>query len=152
MKFLVLMDDNKDTMKRLLRHIYGFNVFPGPFPSTIYMDTDLLKLADKYEVPTLVKQAERSIAGRLRDMRDNLTWTPATCAIVLDDIYSAPKGDGTLRRLAAEACHKLMADLVAEDKFQDALLKFPEIAADLMKRPTASVKNEAQDSNKRRRT
>lgn len=133
----------------MLRFIYGLNVFPAPYPSTIYMDIALFRLAYKYEIPPLILLAGKSIAGRLEDMKNDKSWIAATCAIVLGKVYEAPKGDGTLRRLAVEACHNNMEGLIADDTFQETLLKFPEIAADLMKRPIA--KAETQESNKRRR-
>lgn len=148
---LKLEHKEHDAMKRLLRYIYGFPIFPAAFPSTIHMDITLLGLANKYEMSTLIGKAEASITGRLIGMKDDKSLTAATCVEVLDKLYVLPKGDGTLRRLAVEACHRYMAELVADDMFQNTLLKFPEIAVDLMKRPTVTVKTESQESNKRRR-
>lgn len=151
---LDIEDTHRSEKERLIRYMYGFYVFSADGPSSIEKDIILLGLATSFEIPLLVQRAELGIENRLRLIRKNILhlnaphWNAPACAKMLKLIYEAPMGDGNLRRLAAEAFRSHSESLAADNLFQEVLLKFPELATDLMTRPLVRV--EAERSKKRK--
>jgi hypothetical protein len=146
-------DDDDEAMEKMFRHMYGIDVFHSADSRDFELDIseclDLLAVSSKYEAPHIGEKAKKCIAEQLAGMKGGEAST-LECSEVLKLIYEAPKGDGTLRRLAAEAFRKGIGSLVEEDLFQELLVRFPEMAMDLLKRPEAVVEPEEPVAKKRK--
>jgi hypothetical protein len=146
-------DDDDEAMEKMFLHMYGFDVFPSAdscdFEENIRECLGLLAVASKYEAPHIGEKAKKCIAEQLAGMKGGEAST-LECSEMLKLIYKAPKGDGTLRRLAAGAFRRDLLSLVEEDHFQELLDRFPRMAMDLLKRPAAVVDQEEHVAKKRK--